>query len=621
MLFSISNVKAYDFSSTNSSLSKFYFHAIGQDNSTYIDLAGNFNTIDYNQITLTEEIIPASRLVLKLYRTNFNFFGNTDYKISFYMKASFDVSTLGNAMTFRLCENDYTCTITDYDSFFVEEVEENLYKITTVFGANVTLPQVVSFWFDDVNVSAGDYYGIYKYFDYEVYDPSVEPEEPVEPEEENYIYIPQMPNYPISTTLIDSYMKNKIDLSIYNNVFYETCYENGSRYFWAYYMPSSNDFSYNNSTGTFTINPVTNGTFYRVMFTVNSTGTITGMSSVETWNQSLDFRYVSDTSKRLYFSTFNIYDPSGNLLIEGFEKEEQQFFTFRELDFNPHKTNEIIFDYKIPTGKTSIDFDLDYSIKSDIDTSPNLPIPTLKITYESGAEDVIYLNSEGEESNSYIGHYISCLGSGETITNLQLIIDLKGVAELVDIEFTSNFDFDVTYTDKVLPTFTYTLSKDETYNYMQVNFTFHNWTDENYKWVISSTETYQHDRVIASINSDMKNYSLYANTTETMYVSLYYKDTPLSTEIIDFSDLVEDYFTKEEIDSIQKEETFRKEDYENMKDVMNSNKNFIQQLAPITEFFKEIFEHMFGTLPSQVRYLLIFMFSISLLVGIAWWLK
>lgn len=411
MLFSISNVKAYDFSSSNGSMSKFYL--LGEGNSTYIELADNFNTTDYNQITITEDIIPASRLVLKMYKNNFDFFTNTDYKVSFYMKASFDVSTLGNELTFRLCENDYNCKVTNYDSFFVEEVEENLYKITTIFKANVTLPQVVSFWFDDVNVSAGDYYGIYKYYDYQVY---TESGELVDPETENYIYIPQMPNYPISTTLIDSYMKNKIDLSIYNNVFYETCYENGSRYFWAYYMPSSNDFSYDNSTGLFTINPVTTGTFYRVMFTVNSTGTITGMSSVETWNQSLDFRYVSNTSKRLYFSTFNVYDPNGNLLIEGFEKEEEP--EIEEIDYITDLKQVFSIDLLFDTDVVSKDFSFKLNSNSYYDRISWDSVQYLGLVYENGLYHWEEIEFEPTDSSIMIEDAVEIKENGVYTLNL-----------------------------------------------------------------------------------------------------------------------------------------------------------------------------------------------------------
>lgn len=619
MLFSISNVKAYDFTGYKS-FTQIYLH---KDSANYEDNTCKFTSSDSHcSLLLRYDSFPYDKLVYKFYANTFNLTKDKEYRFTFFLYSTFDISTFTNNFVFRVGENDYTFTIVEpkHVKLEVERVGSNAYitKVSLNFTSPYNGVPVISLWmYDTSNASIDTYFGAYKYYmiqDAPTYIPSSD--------EEGFWFNTS------SLEAFYSFDNLKRDLETYLVKSFPNLTLNDVDYFCSDGNSYSDSLSItcqvSEKPGVFSITStqyfgnVVKGNY--TFSTVNSKNALINNGNATFSYTSLpsDAYYPQIKANMNYYSTVDIYSDDGTLVFESSEKKEQQFFTFRELDFNPDKTNEIIFDYKIPTGKNTIDFDLDYSIKSDIDTSPNLPIPILKITYESGEEDIIYLE---EESNSYIGHYISCLGTDKIITNLQLIIDLKGVAGLVDIEFTSNFDFDVTYTDKVLPTFTYTLSKDETYNYMQVNFTFHNWTDENYKWVISSTETYQNDRVIASINSDMKNCTLYANTTETMYVSLYYKDTALSTEIIEFSDILEDYFTKEEIKDIQKEETFRKEDLESIEGVMNNNKNFIQQLAPITNFFKEIFEHMFETLPSPVRKLLIFMFSISLLVGIAWWLK
>lgn len=380
MLFSISNVKAYSFNGYDVH-SKAYILAQNSEG-VYEDYTCTSDT-DYCTINITDEIYPLSRIVGKLYKNSFQFISGKNYKFTIFIKANFDISAYKNDLVFRLCANDYSCNILELLDSSIEKVDVDIYKISFIFNSILTTPQVVSFWFDNVSdVPVGSYYGVYKYHKLESYTPPIEPEEPEEPEEtENYIYIPQMPDYPISTTLIDSYMKNKIDLTTYDDVFYETCYENGNRYFWAYYMPSSNDFSYDNSTGLFTINPVTTGTFYRVMFTVNSTGTITGMSSVETWNQSLTINYNANTNKRLYFSTFNVYDPNGNLLIKGFEKEEEP--KIEEIDYITDLKQvfsiDLLFDNDISNKSFTFKLSSDYYDKISWDS-----VQYLGLVYENG---------------------------------------------------------------------------------------------------------------------------------------------------------------------------------------------------------------------------------------------
>lgn len=337
--------------------------------------------------------------------------------------------------------------------------------------------------------------------------------------------------------------------------------------------------------------------------------------------------YDKNTGKLLVKKPF--LEPTYYDFEETYEENQYDKIEFNiEFDKNSSQFDLNIKDFLFTTNITGDNFsdDSDFNGGGGGDTghfrslNKNIPIaPYIQLTYDDEHVENIFLFSYENTSTYFFDKWGYCLDT-ENLSTIKLVIDLRGINALSELKFAINSTFSVNYISSLSPSVEYVFRLDKTNKTLMLDLFFSNWTDNEYSFQLDDYIMCRYITVDEVPEKDK--YSLNINSDDELFLYTLYKNNIISYISISVPQLIKNHLTDEEIKELNIYEMQRpKDNYEDISEIMISNKSFFASILPITNFFKETSSYMFNTLPLPLKNLLIMMFSTTILVGLVRWLK